>query len=137
MTPETERAAFAYVLNNLAQFYSKTKTEAQAEALLRQALTIREQVSGMTHPDTAQSLSNLGDLLTSQGRYEEAEPLLQRALAILLEKLGSTHPEVTQVSEKYASLLERMQRNEAAAQLRHAVSEQEKEPPPESPSNDH
>ncbi len=63
------------------------------EALLQQALTIRQQVLVANHPDTARSLNDLGVLYLTQGKYQQAEPLLQQALAIRQKKLGVEHPD--------------------------------------------
>src|SRR5579863_445009 len=54
----------------------------EAEPLYLQALTMREQVLGLEHPDTAHSFDRLGVLYIYQGKYEQAEPVLQQALAI-------------------------------------------------------
>ena len=66
---------------------------AQAEPLHQRALTIREQVLGPEHPDTASSLNNLAGLYDHQGLYAQAEPLYQRALAIWEKVLGPEHPD--------------------------------------------
>ena len=61
--------------------------------MIHQALTIREQLLGPTHPDTAQSLNHLGWLYWCQGKHKEAEPLFQRALAICKQSLAPVHPD--------------------------------------------
>jgi tetratricopeptide (TPR) repeat protein len=63
-----------------------------AEPLFLQALTIRTEQLGITHPDTATTLTNLALLYRAQGRYTEAEPLFLQALTIHQEQLGITHP---------------------------------------------
>jgi tetratricopeptide (TPR) repeat protein/transcriptional regulator with XRE-family HTH domain len=63
-----------------------------AQPLLVQALAIREQHLGTSHPDTARSLNNLALLYKRQGKYEQAEPLYLRALAIFEQHLGTSHP---------------------------------------------
>jgi tetratricopeptide (TPR) repeat protein/transposase-like protein/transcriptional regulator with XRE-family HTH domain len=63
----------------------------QAESLYQRALTIREQLMGETHPDTATSLHHLALLQRANGNYTQAEPLFQRALAIREQQLGPLH----------------------------------------------
>ena len=50
-------------------------------------LAIREQLLGLEHPDTAQSLNSIATLYYEQGKYKHAEPLSQRALTIREEHL--------------------------------------------------
>jgi tetratricopeptide (TPR) repeat protein len=83
----------AFLLNQ-AGYYLKTSGQYKgAEPLYQHALTIREQVLGLNHPDTAISLYNLALLYYTLGRYAEAEPLYQRALTIREQMLGLNHPD--------------------------------------------
>jgi tetratricopeptide (TPR) repeat protein len=79
--------AAGYYLDDRARF-------ADAEALYRRALAIREKALGPDHPDVATSLNNLAELYRHQGRYAEAEPLYKQALAIWEKALGPEHPDV-------------------------------------------
>jgi tetratricopeptide (TPR) repeat protein len=54
----------------------------QAIALAKEALRIREQALGPTHPQVATSLNNLAGLLKATGDYAEAKPLYERARRI-------------------------------------------------------
>jgi tetratricopeptide (TPR) repeat protein len=65
---------------------------AEAEPLLKRALTIRERTLGPQHPDLATSLNNLALLYMDNGHFAEAEPLLRRALTIRERTLGPEHP---------------------------------------------
>ncbi len=65
----------------------------KAEPLLYQALAIREQKLGPTHPDVAQSLHHLAVVFYLHGKYVRAEPLYQRALTIREQALGPEHPD--------------------------------------------
>lgn len=76
----------------------------EAERLLIQALSIREQLLGPDHPDTATSLNNLARLYQMRGRYEQAESLYVRALEIREEKLGPDHPRTAQSLHNLAEL---------------------------------
>ena len=63
---------------------------ADAEALDRRALAVREEVLGPRHHDTAESHNNLALDLQQQGRAREAEPLYRKARAAFEEVLGAT-----------------------------------------------
>ncbi|HEY0753735.1 MAG TPA: tetratricopeptide repeat protein [Ktedonobacteraceae bacterium] len=67
---------------------------AEAEQLLQQALTMREQLVSPEHPDVAVSLNSLGALYVKQGKHAQAEPLFSRALAIAEKVHGPGHPAV-------------------------------------------
>jgi tetratricopeptide (TPR) repeat protein len=67
---------------------------AQAEPLLRRALTITEQSFGPDHPEVGVKLNNLAQLLHDTNRLAEAEPLMRRALVIDERVYGSNHPNV-------------------------------------------
>src|SRR4051794_35549731 len=66
---------------------------ADADPLFRKALTIRDQVLGSKHPDTARCYNNVASNLIAQGKARDAEPLLRKALAIYEEVLGPKHPD--------------------------------------------
>jgi tetratricopeptide (TPR) repeat protein/transcriptional regulator with XRE-family HTH domain len=57
------------------------------------ALSIREQVLGHDHPDTASSLNDLALLLQAQGELEAVRPLYERAQDITERVLGHDHPD--------------------------------------------
>jgi tetratricopeptide (TPR) repeat protein len=85
-------AAAARLLNRTGYYLDDRAQYAEAKPLYRRALTIREEVLGPEHADTATSLNNLALLYNHQGSYSEAEPLFQRALAIREKVLGLEHP---------------------------------------------
>jgi len=70
---------------------------AEAEALLKKSLAIREKTRGPDHPDVEVTLRNLAALYKGQGRNAEAEPLYRRAASIR-QKLQRAHLEATPVS---------------------------------------
>jgi CHAT domain-containing protein/tetratricopeptide (TPR) repeat protein len=67
---------------------------AEAEPLLRRALSMREKALGPGDPNVAQSLDDLAGLYQDRGRYAGAEPLYGRALAVRERALGPGHPDV-------------------------------------------
>ena len=65
---------------------------AEAALLFREDLSIRRDILGEDHPDTAHSYNDLAETLRAQGKYAEAEAMHRRALAICLKALGEDHP---------------------------------------------
>ena len=66
---------------------------AEAALLFQESLSIRRDILGEDHPDTAASYNNLAVTLDAQGKYAEAEALHRQALAIRLKALGEDHPD--------------------------------------------
>lgn len=62
-------------MGNLAKLYHELGKYAEAEALCRRTLAIREKQLGPKHPVAAWNLLNLAGICCGQGRYAEAEPL--------------------------------------------------------------
>ena len=94
---EAEKNVEAEPLANILELFGAFFTERcvrlnVAEELLRHALTIREQILSIDHPNTASSLNRLAILLSAQGDYDAAEPLYRQALAIREKVFGSEHP---------------------------------------------
>jgi tetratricopeptide (TPR) repeat protein len=77
---------------------------AQAELLLKSALTLREQVLGPEHQETASTLNMLVSLYNLHGKYAEAERLGQSALARFERVLGPEHPEVATALDNLAGV---------------------------------
>lgn len=89
----------------------------QAESLYQSALTMREQLVGDSHPDTAASLHHLALLHRANGNYAQAEPLLLRALQINEQALVPTHPQVAEALYEFAMLRQAQGYREEAASL--------------------
>jgi tetratricopeptide (TPR) repeat protein len=104
-------------LNNLALLYQNQGKYTQAESLLQQALTIREQALGPTHHNTALSVWCLAFGYRQQQEYEKAEPLYRRAYSIYEQVLGSEHPDMQNLRQQYVSLLRAMGREGDARAL--------------------
>jgi tetratricopeptide (TPR) repeat protein len=75
---------------------------------MQEALTIRKQMLGKEHPETAQSLNNLATLYLELRRYKEAESLYREALSIYRQKLGEEHLE-TITTKQNCALLAKLQ----------------------------
>ncbi|KFZ16727.1 hypothetical protein V501_02084 [Pseudogymnoascus sp. VKM F-4519 (FW-2642)] len=67
-------------MNNLAASLHQQGKNAEAEAMQRQTLQLRETVLGKDHPDTLMSMNNLAESLRQQGMYAEAEAMQQQVL---------------------------------------------------------
>src|SRR6202040_2846756 len=67
---------------NLAMVHQAQGKYAEAEAVFKRALAIREQALGASHPDVAHALRNLANVYRDQGKHAQAEGLYKRALAI-------------------------------------------------------
>jgi CHAT domain-containing protein/Tfp pilus assembly protein PilF len=89
----------------VVQLYQQGKYT-QAIPLAKEALRIREQALGPTHPAVATSLNNLALLLKTTGDYAGAKPLFERALRINEQALGPTHPDVATSLNNLAGLLQ-------------------------------
>ena len=106
-------ASHAMNLNDLGEIYRRGRRFSEAETLLSEAVNLRKELLGETHPDYAISLDNLGVLYTDTGRPNNALDLHRRALqvfsaggpkyaidvAICLNNLGYAEKESNNYSE--------------------------------------
>ena len=89
----------------------------EAIALAEEALAIRVELLGQSHPDVAISLNNLAELYSSLARYEEAIPIFQQALAIWREQYGEGDPRFALALGNLANLYRNQGRYAEAAAL--------------------
>jgi tetratricopeptide (TPR) repeat protein len=114
-------------LRNLGNF-------AEAEPLLRRALTLDEQSFGLNNPNVATCLNNLAALLHDTNRLEEAEILYRRALAIDEQSFGSNDPKIATCLNNLALLLKASGRlREAEPLYRRALAVDEQSFGPDHP----
>jgi tetratricopeptide (TPR) repeat protein len=66
---------------------------AEAEAMSRQTLQLKETLLGKDHPDTLASMNNLAVSLCQQGKYTEAEAMDRQTLQLRETVLGKHHPD--------------------------------------------
>ena len=90
-----DNVRLASSLSNLGQLKYRQKDLAQAEALFRRSLAMRERVSGPEHLSLVQSLNNLAAIHYGRGELEQAEPLFRRSLQISEKHLGEKHADVS------------------------------------------
>jgi tetratricopeptide (TPR) repeat protein len=99
----------------------------RAEQVERSAVTTREEVLGLEHPDTLTSVSHLGSVLSRQGKYDEAEAMHQRALEESEKMLGREHPDTLTSVSNLGLLLENQGKYQGAeAMHRRALEGREK-----------
>lgn len=91
-------------------------SDAEAEALYRRALAIREATLTYPHGQRGRSLLNLGGFLLSLGRAEEALPLLRRALDEWRAVFGPKNATLLQPIDALVHCAVRLGRPEAAAE---------------------
>jgi tetratricopeptide (TPR) repeat protein len=102
--PGPEHPDTGVLLNNLASVYHEQGRYAEAEALFKRSLAIREKALEPQHPDVGGVLINLANLYGDQGHYTEAKSLLQRSLAIGEKTLGREHLQVAMMLHYLAVL---------------------------------
>ncbi|KAH8588542.1 hypothetical protein B0O99DRAFT_746711 [Bisporella sp. PMI_857] len=114
------------LLHNLGQcFYIKGKY-AEAEAMYRQTLQLRETVLGKEHPDTLATINNLAISLDRQSKYADAEAMHRQTLQLKETVLGKEHPDTLASMNNLALSLDR-QGKYADAEAMHRQTLQLKE----------
>jgi hypothetical protein len=96
-------------MSNLAGVLDRQGKYADAEAINRQTLEIREEVLGKTHPNTLTSVYCLAYLLQKKQEYKEASLLYQRACTGYNLSLGSEHPTTKACVNHYSTMLSNLQ----------------------------
>ncbi len=135
---ETYRFTFkeaAGLLSRAGKYLREQGLYGQAEPLFQSALTIREQVLGPEHPDTATSFNDLAWLYREQRQYKQAELLYQRALALCEQALRPEHVGIAATSLYGLAWLYHYQGHYEQAELlyQRALAMYEKELDPEDP----
>lgn len=111
----------------LSAVYRYLHRFAEAEALVRQALELREKNTPPDSPYIADALFNLAAVLRWQHRYAEAEPLLRRSLAIREKLYGVDNRDVLADMNALALALDGMGRSvEAEPLFRRTLAGREK-----------
>jgi tetratricopeptide (TPR) repeat protein len=95
----------AYLANQVFGPLRNLGNLAEAEQLLRQALSLDERNFGPDHPNVATCLNNLAALLHDSNRLQEAEMLYRRALAIDEKSFGASDGKVATCLNNLAALL--------------------------------
>jgi tetratricopeptide (TPR) repeat protein len=80
----------------------------EADAMCRQALKIREQLLGIEHLDTIDSMNNLAMSLEKQGMYQDAKEMHERVMISSLKLLGPKDPSTLNSVNNLGVVLERL-----------------------------
>ena len=106
--------AAAELQRSLTQFKDDSRT---AEAVIRAALSVRENALGPDHPSVAKLVDDLATVLEVQGRLRDAEAARRRGLAIVTASFGDADVRAVPALERYADLLRTMGREGDARTL--------------------
>jgi tetratricopeptide (TPR) repeat protein len=116
-------APTARLLNQLGIMYLTKSLYAEAEPLMRRALSIDQASFEQDHPNVARDLNNLAMLLHATGRPTDAELLMRRALAIDEANFEQDHPRIAIRLNNLAQLLQTTNRlTEAEPLMRRALA---------------
>jgi tetratricopeptide (TPR) repeat protein len=121
------RGDIAYDLNNLGWFlFSRRGRHAEGEQMIREALAIRRQLLGPSHPLTAQAMRVLADARQDLGHPADAVPLYRDAAKAQRAALPRGHRQTIQSLEGLARALLALKRPaEAETVLREALADLE------------
>ncbi len=116
--PAPRRTLMPAALLHLSTALLKQGLLNEAEPVLRQALTLHEQVKGPEHLDTLALVNDLAGLLQALENLKEAEPLYRRALAGFERAHGPDHADTLHCLSDFIELLD--SKGELAAAETHA-----------------
>ncbi len=88
----SEDLVVAFLLDDLADLYTRQEKSQQAELLAQRALGILERAGRSEHFQVVMPLVHLARSYELQGKYEQAELLAQQALHVLEQVGKSEHP---------------------------------------------
>lgn len=131
-TPRTEptNSETAKEKSLLGQAYQVAGDSDAAESLLREALTIYRQTTGLDNPEALETSASLADVYTCIDRLSEAEDLLNEILPVSEKILGMEHHQTVGIKYHLArNLLAQERFSEALPIAEHVVSAMEKSAP--------
>lgn len=100
-------AELSRALNALANVQEQNNELALAENAHREALALKRQLHGDTHPRVATTLNNLGAVLAKQSKFEEAEATYREALAMRKKVYKDDNLRISTTQNNLALLLVR------------------------------
>jgi tetratricopeptide (TPR) repeat protein len=106
----------ARLLDTIGRVYHSLGDYAGAEAVLREALEVRQRELGASHADVAASLHHLASLLHDKGVYPEAEQHYTAALMMRRSLLGANDPLIAEILARYGLLVLRARNDDKQAE---------------------
>jgi serine/threonine-protein kinase len=93
-------------LTSLAELYAHSGRHDEADALIREAMTIRGRGSAgdVCKPGDGTFFNNIGLLRYSEGYFDEAERYIERSVECLQRSLGPGHPDVVDVTSTHVTI---------------------------------
>ncbi len=113
----------ALALDHYSHLLIRLSRYDEAEALLREAITIYRGLYGEMHPVTASGLVRLATLHEAKGDYETAEALFRQAEVVQRQLFEGAHPQLAATLNNLADLLRRRGRYDEAGELFEAALE--------------
>ncbi|MDZ7719769.1 MAG: serine/threonine-protein kinase [Balneolaceae bacterium] len=107
----------AQMFEVMGEIYRRLGQYDKSESLLRQSLTIRQDVYGNYHSETVGTFDKLGLLLINKGEFFAADSLLSLALSIRENHLKSAGPDLAETLSNLAYARRRVGNNTNAEQL--------------------
>jgi tetratricopeptide (TPR) repeat protein len=114
---EPSLAQRASILTNTASYDEQQGRYGSAGEKGREALTIRQKLFGIKHPDTLTSMNILASVLHNQGKYDEAEGMHRQVSELRKQLLGNEHPDTLTSMNDLANILKSQGKYEEAERL--------------------
>nr|XP_036584474.1 Kinesin light chain 5 [Colletotrichum truncatum]KAF6793992.1 Kinesin light chain 5 [Colletotrichum truncatum] len=123
---ESDQLKWSKLLTNMCWYSLMLGDYSRAEAVIQEAIRVREEYLGHKHPSTLTSIANLASTFWNQGRWKEAEELFVRVMETSLRVLGEEHPSTLTSMANLASTFRNQGRWKEAEELEVRVMETRK-----------
>nr|XP_036584338.1 Kinesin light chain 5 [Colletotrichum truncatum]KAF6793856.1 Kinesin light chain 5 [Colletotrichum truncatum] len=123
---ESDQLKWSKLLTNMCWYSLMLGDYSRAEAVIQEAVRVREEYLGHEHPDTLTSMANLASTFWNQGRWKEAEELDVRVMETRKRVLGEEHPDTMTSIANLASTYRNQGRLKEAEELEVRVMETRK-----------
>lgn len=113
----SDRRTTAVVFSKVGKSYRLLGNFAAAVQMHRQALQLRTEELGPTHPDTMSSMNDLASVLVNSGEYDEAGEMHQKVLELRTQELGLGHPDTLASMNNYGNMLKEVGKPQEAGRI--------------------
>ncbi|KAL0929601.1 Kinesin light chain 5 [Colletotrichum truncatum] len=120
---ESDQLKWSKLLTNVCWYSLMLGDYSRAEAVIQEAVRVREEYLGHEHPSTLTSMANLASTFWNQGRWKEAEELFVRVMETFKRVLGEEHPDTLKSMGNLASTFRNQGRWKEAEELEVRVME--------------